>query len=1700
MAGDDIDKDGASASASTADANVVPASSVEGVPKFIGKIDITVWNDPSSIHTIGKPTEVQMGTFIAHTMEAYNYESRTLWGMLNEEMETWNDDQWDAVKPFGIHFRAFLVGQGVFVAGANGPVYKNIKAAITNDFHVWTQEDINYWRQRNATFAERLDGNAFLRRITKIPRLPDLATLSLTPKTQSPQPIMTISQPPVVPQMPRTGIRQPLISAAAQDAKDRGVSHTSFGGDMPAPTQPPRPTSAQLPQSRGFPPPVGPPALTDIPVRPQVFDLSKKLADLAKLYDSSMKYKAEIYDVFDNKFVIFQDCCQKIGIGDAYMHLAFSIMLDGKARDYYYRRILVPGAAEPPPLPAMIRSIKFHFENEEQQQTYFTMWREISFRKQLAENPDKTALENLEELFKKLEMIQRAVHTMDQSEWFLRNQLINTVRDYPACHTALQLPSATYEGVCNQLRTAISLSTSQAGAQQYTADAAMWTDRKYKGNGRDNRYGRKRDNYTGKTRASTDRKCYVCGKQGFWSTKRPTEERRRAYERYKNDRSTTDKSHSAYNSFLAWWEGVDGLSDEDNSPVHQYNQALDDADDYSSDDGHDQVIGPLRADAYLMTTFLQDTATRHWLTREDPYNPLPPPPGDEGITIDGELFTLTQYNEMEFHGIMPDTGAARVSTGGEPQFRALQRELPAVRLDESEAGKATIRFGPGKSISSIGLAIVPTPFGPINFHILPQNTPFLLCLDDMDKLGVIFNNLHNQMVKGDLALPLTRRWGHAWLPLRPEKLLSNGFLTEIELQRLHRRFGHPSVARLHKVLAAAGHSTDQNVIKAINKVCHHCQMNEKKPLRFKFSLKDDYDFNSEIIVDVMFLEGTSPVLHVVDTATSFNAALFLGSQTARHIWESLKRCWIDVYQGPPETVVVDAGKNFTSAEFKQNARNMAITVKEVPIEAHHSIGKVERYHAPLRRAYNIMRAEDPSLSREGSLQAAVKAVNDTAGPNGLVPTLLVFGAYPRMTESSPPTPTQRQRAIAIKKAMEAVRAAHAERKVADALATRNGPNTEPVKELPLQSLVRVWREEGKWTGPYRLIGIEGETCVVQGQNREQRFLTTVVRPYYEAPEGPVTLADLEDCDDAPIATAAAAVNEEPVPAAPPKRGPGRPRKHQLVHELTATFLQETDVTWMSTKEQVDAALAVKLRAEGKIDTPGAPFEESTQKEITALIDRGVFEFIPFNSHEHCGVRVFKSRIVNEVKGKTTDKPYEKSRLVIQGYGDEEKQHILTQSPTIQRASQRLVLALAPSLLKRGLVLWLRDITQAYVQSSSELARTVLARLPTQIRDNYPDGTVMRVIKPLYGIAEAGTHWWATYHNHHLKKLQMVTSTYDPCLLISSVENDQFGLIGMQTDDTIGLTTATFSQREEEKLVEAAFKAKPKEVLEVDKPLIFNGGIVSLDGDCLILRQKGQGKRLEVIDAKVPTAKQQYVEQRARGAYIASICQPEACFDLSSAAQHQDPTEEDIKALNKRLSWQMGNLDRGLNFMPLDLTTARVFVFVDGSFANNRDFTSQLGFAIILADEDMRNDENTFKIRGNLLHFSSTKSKRVTRSVLASEVYGMVAGVDMAYALSSTLKMVTEHLSLPPIPTIVCTDSYSLYECLVKLGTTKEKRLMIDIMALRQSYERRELHEVRWIHGDDNLADAFTKGSPNDALEHFINSNEATVRIEGWVAR
>ena len=80
-------------------------------------------------------------------------------------------------------------------------------------------------------------------------------------------------------------------------------------------------------------------------------------------------------------------------------------------------------------------------------------------------------------------------------------------------------------------------------------------------------------------------------------------------------------------------------------------------------------------------------------------------------------------------------------------------------------------------------------------------------------------------------------------------------------------------------------------------------------------------------------------------------------------------------------------------------------------------------------------------------------------------------------------------------------------------------------------------------------------------------------------------------------------------------------------------------------------------------------------------------------------------------------------------------------------------------------------------------------------------------------------------------------------------------------------------------------------------------------------------------------------------------------------------------------------------MPIHLSTLRLAVFTDSSFANNLDMSSQIGFVIVIFDQDNK---------ANIVHWASVKCKRVTRSVLAAKLYAMSLGFDYVVAIKLTI--------------------------------------------------------------------------------------------------
>ena len=85
-----------------------------------------------------------------------------------------------------------------------------------------------------------------------------------------------------------------------------------------------------------------------------------------------------------------------------------------------------------------------------------------------------------------------------------------------------------------------------------------------------------------------------------------------------------------------------------------------------------------------------------------------------------------------------------------------------------------------------------------------------------------------------------------------------------------------------------------------------------------------------------------------------------------------------------------------------------------------------------------------------------------------------------------------------------------------------------------------------------------------------------------------------------------------------------------------------------------------------------------------------------------------------------------------------------------------------------------------------------------------------------------------------------------------------------------------------------------------------------------------------------------------------------------------------------------------------------------------------------------------------------------------------------------------------LPLVLYTNLKSLYNYLVKLSMTQEKRLIVNLIYLHQAYEQHEITKVKWIRSKDNPADTITKAKPCQALKTLINTNKLNLRVTEWV--
>ncbi len=727
----------------------------------------------------------------------------------------------------------------------------------------------------------------------------------------------------------------------------------------------------------------------------------------------------------------------------------------------------------------------------------------------------------------------------------------------------------------------------------------------------------------------------------------------------------------------------------------------------------------------------------------------------------------------------------------------------------------------------------------------------------------------------------------------------------------------------------------------------------------------------------------------------------------------------------------------------------------------------------------------------------------------------------------------------MRKTMNEIRKSIAVRQINDALNTRNNSFSILIHVLSLNSDVFVYRERNdnqseSWKNSFKLLNIDDESVIIELSSDSTKFRSTTIKSYYDDNHLENSSLFISITDLSFIAFVSKSSNmsqsndefavsndqksESEIFSNSFKRDRDRSRKYfASTAYLSFVFntFDDLDLAFAFVFASISIlAFAVIIKLDSIVHIVLSQFVAFRQKKINDLIEKSVFRSISKNDVSS-DVRIFNFRFVDEIKHFDIDKAFEKSRLVVQTFNDQNKNLMLTQSFTIQRVNQRLIVCFIVVFSKMNL--YLRDIIQTYVQSITSLNRDFFVRSFVELIKHLDIDTdsILKIVKSLYDVFEVDNHWFVIYHAHHVNKLEMSQSIYDFCFLHTDMKIDtssdlqtdlkddhlrtDMNIVDMQTNDILILIDSNFAAAKEKAIIDAKIMIKSRDNLESNSSLKFNDTIIERQENDIYLRQISQSDHLQLIkDVDIATisfkskikfaliSKKQYVAQRARDAYVASICQFETSFDLSLVAQSIEISSENITILNKRLQWQIDNHFRDINYVKLDSTTLRLMIFTNSSFANNRDLFSQIDYVICLTDSK----------RANIVHWSSIKCKRVTRSVLAAELYALAHDFDLDAALKATLSAILDRL----VSLILCTDSKSLYDCLIKLETTQKKRLMINVMSLRQSYERRKITEIKWIHEVNNSIDSMIKSKAFLTLKTLIDINTINMNTNEWIER
>ena len=482
----------------------------------------------------------------------------------------------------------------------------------------------------------------------------------------------------------------------------------------------------------------------------------------------------------------------------------------------------------------------------------------------------------------------------------------------------------------------------------------------------------------------------------------------------------------------------------------------------------------------------------------------------------------------------------------------------------------------------------------------------------------------------------------------------------------------------------------------------------------------------------------------------------------------------------------------------------------------------------------------------------------------------------------------------------------------------------------------------------------------------------------------------------------------------------------------------------------------------------------------------------------------------------------KSRLV--GCGNfEETEGLRTDSPTGDVDAHNLVFSWCASHQVR---IRSADISSAYLQGKQN-DRVILYRIPKGgiPEEGIEEGAVLAARVPIYGTKDAGRGFWlrlkevAIEHGYTLNKIL-------PTMFSLLIDGKIAGVMSSNVDDLLygslpgyeGAMDAildTFSVRERN---EAPFRFCGKEVVQHEDMSIT----VTAKDNTEKIRPIDIGEKRRGTDkctAEETTCLRSVV---AAMAWVARQARPGLSYRVSKLQSVAGKGfVKDMRECNKVLEYAQENSHEGIHFASSGLTwdDAVVCSINDASFCNEtvaidgvlEPGRSQQGYIVCLAPAGIVN------LPEAVIHpisWSSTHIKRVCRATLMAETFAMIKGTEAGTRIRAAIVDMRGQLDMhdwedsaqQAMGHCWMTDCDSLYEHLMsqRLNTIENKRLAIDLMALRQQIWERNGERTlvvdhscgdypRWIDTSVMLADPLTKAMSSERMVQTLMTGRFDMR-------